>query len=166
MWPIFSPPLTDLIEAQILIRRVSTKNDSGVRPVPLNDTALWAAARLLERAKALGATEPDHYLFPACQRRQIDPTRPQTTWRTAWRNLTREAGLQGLRFHDLRHHCITRIAEAGVPEQTLMAISGHVSKQMLEHYSHIRMQAKRDAVKAIDSFKPQEQDSTEERHVN
>ena len=58
------------------------------------------------------------------------------------------------------------MAEAGVPEQTLMAISGHVSKQMLEHYSHIRMQAKRDAVKAIDSFKPQEQDSTEERHVN
>jgi integrase len=152
----------DLIAAQIQIRRVSTKNDSGVRLVPLNDTALWAAARLLERAKALGATEPDHYLFPACQRRQIDPTHPQTTWRTAWRNVTHEAGLKGLRFHDLRHHCITRMAEAGVPEQTLMAIAGHLSRQMLEHYSHIRMQAKRDAVKVIDSVKPVSGDSREE----
>jgi integrase len=54
--------------------------------------------------------------------------------------------LGGLRFHDLRHHCITRLAEAGVPEQTLMSIAGHVSREMLEHYSHIRMQAKREAV--------------------
>ncbi len=54
----------------------------------------------------------------------------------------------------MRHHCITRLAEAGVPEQTLMAIAGHVSRQMLEQYSHIRLQAKREAVQAIDSLKP------------
>lgn len=66
----------------------------------------------------------------------FDPTEPMKTWRTAWRKLTKEAGLPGLRFHDLRHHSITRLAEAGVPEQTLMSIAGHVSKEMLEHYSH------------------------------
>ena len=27
-----------------------------------------------------------------------------------------------------------------------MSIAGHVSREMLEHYSHIRMQAKREAV--------------------
>lgn len=74
-----------------------------------------------------------------------------SSWRSAWRRLTRAAGLRGLRFHDLRHHCITRLAEAGVPEQTLMAIAGHVSREMLEHYSHIRMQAKREAVAALES---------------
>jgi integrase len=58
-----------------------------------------------------------------------------------------------LRFHDLRHHSITKLAEAGVPEQTLMAIGGHVSKSMLEHYSHIRLMAKRAAVDALDTFK-------------
>ena len=108
-----------------------------------------------------------------------DPTSPMRSWRTAWRNLTRaiqcpacrqlqppgticsndacKADIRsmksltaGLRFHDLRHHCITRLAEAGVPEQTLMAIAGHVSREMLEHYSHIRMQAKRDAVAALE----------------
>jgi integrase len=61
------------------------------------------------------------------------------------------AGLSGLRFHDLRHHCITKLAEAGVAEQTLMAIAGHVSREMLEHYSHIRMQAKREAVESLEN---------------
>jgi integrase len=75
------------------------------------------------------------------------------TWRTAWRNLTRKANLKGLRFHDLRHHCITKLAEAGVPDQTLMSIAGHVSRQMLEHYSHIRMEAKRDAVASLEGRK-------------
>jgi len=59
-----------------------------------------------------------------------------------------EAGLAGLRFHDLRHP-ITKLAEAGVPDHTLMAIAGHVNREMLEHYSHIRMQAKRGAVAAL-----------------
>jgi hypothetical protein len=31
-----------------------------------------------------------------------------------------------------------------------MAIAGHVSREMLEHYSHVRMQAKREAVAALD----------------
>jgi hypothetical protein len=30
-----------------------------------------------------------------------------------------------------------------------MAIAGHVSRKMLEHYSHIRMDAKRRAVRAL-----------------
>ena len=144
----------DLMKSHIKILRATTKTDAGCRVVPLNDIARWAVARLLERAQALGATQPEHYLIPACECGQIDPTRPQKTWRTAWRKLTCKAGLKGLRFHDLRHHCITRLAEAGVAEQTLMAIAGHVSREMLEHYSHIRMDAKREAVRAIDSPTP------------
>jgi hypothetical protein len=34
-------------------------------------------------------------------------------------------------------------------EQTLMSIAGHLSRKMLEHYSHIRMAAKRLALDAI-----------------
>jgi hypothetical protein len=30
-----------------------------------------------------------------------------------------------------------------------MDIAGHVSRQMLKHYSHIRMQAKRDALESV-----------------
>lgn len=35
-----------------------------------------------------------------------------------------------------------------------MDIAGHVSKQMLKHYSHIRMEAKRTALEAIVKKKP------------
>jgi hypothetical protein len=48
-----------------------------------------------------------------------------------------------------RHTCITKLAEGQASEQTIMAIAGHVSRKMLEHYSHIRMEAKRAALDAI-----------------
>jgi hypothetical protein len=62
--------------------------------------------------------------------------------------------LDGLRFHDLRHHAITRMAEAGVADQTQMALAGHVSSAMLEHYSHVRTEAKQAAVAAISTALP------------
>ena len=35
-----------------------------------------------------------------------------------------------------------------------MDIAGHVSKQMLKHYSHLRMEAKRSALEAIVNRRP------------
>ncbi|HYI97793.1 MAG TPA: hypothetical protein VEX68_29910, partial [Bryobacteraceae bacterium] len=35
------------------------------------------------------------------------------------------------------------------PESTMLALIGHMSRAMLERYSHIRMQAKRDAVESL-----------------
>jgi hypothetical protein len=55
----------------------------------------------------------------------------------------------GLRFHDLRHHAITELAESQASDQTVMAISGHVSPKMLTHYSHVRMDAKRKALEGL-----------------
>src|SRR5205085_10006423 len=78
-----------------------------------------------------------------------EPMHPITSWRRAWRKLTSEAGLKGLRFHDLRHHAITELAESGASEHTIMAIAGHVSRRMLERYSHIRLEAKRNALQAL-----------------
>jgi hypothetical protein len=36
-------------------------------------------------------------------------------------------------------------------EQTIMSIAGHVSREMLEHYSHVRQEAKRRAVASLDN---------------
>jgi len=41
------------------------------------------------------------------------------------------------------------MAEAGVPENTVLALMGHMSRAMLERYSHIRMAAKRQAVETL-----------------
>ena len=126
-----------------------SKTEAGVRRVPLNRDALVGFRILKERAAKLGIDGPNCYVLPACEHWHFDPNRPQKTWRSAWRALTKAAGLKGLRFHDLRHQCVTELLEKGAPEQTVMALAGHVSKRMLEHYSHIRMEAKREAVQLL-----------------
>lgn len=154
-----------LLDRVVTVRRDTTKTDAGCRVIPLNDTALWALARLIDRAQMLGASEPDHFLFPSFQYRRTkhegeaagagyDPTRPMKTWRTAWRSLRCAAGLPKLRFHDLRHTCITKLAEAGVPDHVLMSISGHISPEMIKHYTHVRSKAKEAAVAAMQSYRP------------
>ncbi len=72
-------------------------------------------------------------------------------WDTAWRALRDAADLHGLRFHDLRHTVITELAEMGVADHVLESISGHPLRRMLEHYSHIRIDAKRQALDALDA---------------
>jgi len=52
-------------------------------------------------------------------------------------------------LHDLRHHAITELAESQASDQTIMAIAGHVSPRMLAHYSHVRLEAKRNALEAL-----------------
>jgi len=148
----------------------------------MNDEAYEMVVRLRERAKAFNGIELHHYVFPACEHGRVDPTRNQQSFRTAWRSLTRvircptcgksqgpgktcineecRAGirsirspLDGLRFHDLKHHAITELAESQVSDQTIMAIAGHVSQKMLSRYSHVRTEARRQAVSAL-SAKP------------
>jgi integrase len=160
----------DLIEHTLMVRR--SKTEAGERVLPLNADAWTVILELRERSKLLFGVEPDPswYLFPRGEGQgpiakpksragpavsvKPDPTKPMRTWRTAWRNLTKEAGLHGLRFHDLRHHAITELAESSASDQTIMAIAGHVSQKMLAHYSHVRLEAKRQALDAL-SKKPE-----------
>jgi integrase len=100
----------------------------------------------------LPESKPEDYVFPACEaagierehpdNERIDPAKPIRSWRSAWRASLLRAGLT-ICFHGLRHTCTTKLAESLTSDQTIMAIAGHVSRKMLEHYSHIRTEAKR-----------------------
>lgn len=70
------------------------------------------------------------------------------TLKTSWSNVRIKANVKG-RWHDNRHTLITDSAESGAADETIRDIAGHVSKQMLKHYSHIRMTAKRSALEGI-----------------
>ena len=79
----------------------------------------------------------------------IDLSRPMGSWRNAWRLACKAAGVR-YRPHDMRHTFISRLAEnPSVSEQTIKALAGHVSRQMLERYSHIRSEAKQAAIQAL-----------------
>ena len=126
----------------------------------LNRDAVLALSELWDRATNLNCADPEHYVFPACENGHIDPNRPMKGWRTAWRNLTEKAGLEGLRFHYLRHHAATELAEMPLSDQKIMSIAGHVSLDMLNHYSHIRRMAKRRAVESLETALPETQPVT------
>jgi integrase len=144
----------DLFRKILSVRR--SKNESSHRVIPLNVSALKALSRMVERADAVGHTEPEHYLWPACRWEKLDPSKPIQQWDTAWRALRAQANLPGLRFHDLRHTVITELAEMGVPDAVLESISGHLSKRMLDHYSHIRLDAKRKALDGLEEAREQQ----------
>jgi integrase len=170
----------DLMEGIFTVRR--SKSAAGRREITLNADARAALARLWERAEAIGGNAEEHYVFPGCEHAIIDPTRPQKSWRTAWRALVLEAATQagrsaavesldriksvaaakaawrraaapfrGFRFHDLRHQAITEMAEHGASDAALMALAGHMSRRMMEHYSHVRTAAKREVTTKLEA---------------
>jgi integrase len=128
----------------------TSKNQTSKRVIPLNDSAFSAVQRMVNRSDVLEHGEPEHYLWCASQHHQLDPTKPARQWNTAWRALREAAGLPGLRFHDLRHTVVTRLLEAGEPDHVVESITGHLSRRMLEHYSHIRLKAKKAALDRLD----------------
>jgi integrase len=140
----------DFDSAKRVIHIRTSKNETSKRVIPLNDSAFAAVERMVRRADTLGHTEHEHYLWCASQHHKLDPTKPALKWDTAWRALRDAAGLPGLRFHDLRHTVVTRLLEAGEPDHVVESITGHLSRRMLEHYSHIRLHAKRVALDRLD----------------
>jgi len=160
----------DLFKRTLTVGHTKTEGGSG-RVIPLNSISYGALVRWAGR---FSDAKPEHYAFPSCENARIDTrrprmpnidaTRPIKSWRTAWRRAVGDAGLQ-IRFHDLRHCCITKLAESQASEQTIMAIAGHLSRAMVEHYSHIRMAAKREALDCI-AKRPETADSPAGVHQN
>jgi integrase len=135
-------------------RRIVTvgkaKSTAGTgRQIPMNSDLIGVLSAHADWfTDRFGESKPGHYLFPFGKPTPSDPTRPITDVTSAWDALRKRAGVN-CRLHDLRHTAATKMAEAGVPESTMLALMGHMSRAMLERYSHVRLAAKREAVEAL-----------------
>ena len=110
----------------------------------LGQHAAWYASKA-------GPVQPEWYVFPLMNRLAMkDPRRPVTSLKTAWESV-RDKAKVSCRLHDLRHSFCTKLGEAGVPERTMLDMMGHVSEAMLKRYSHIRAQARRDAIDVLEA---------------
>ena len=150
----------DLSAGILDIRR--SKTAAGWRTPTLNEVCKRALASLYTKAKLIQAGDPEHYLFPWHGREQkIDPSRPTTSWRSAWRFILYKAarndegeviypGLLRVRFHDARHTAVTTLAEKGLPDWVIQAQVGHVAPQMMKTYSHVRRLALDQAAAALE----------------
>lgn len=154
----------DLSAGILDIRR--SKTAAGWRTPTLNEVCKRALASLYAKARLIQAGEAEHYLFPWHGREQkIDPSRPITSWRSAWRSILHKAarndegeiiypGLLRVRFHDARHTAVTTLAEKGLPDWVIQAQVGHVAPQMMKTYSHVRRLALDQAAAALEPASP------------
>jgi integrase len=138
----------DLMGKTLTVGRAKTSNGTG-RIIPFDDEL----GSILAQHRAwfvehFGEPKADQYVFPWGKPVPSDPTRHATDITWGWDQLRKDTGVS-CRLHDLRHTFATRLAENGVAESTMLALMGHMSRSMLERYSHIRMTAKRDAVAGV-----------------
>jgi integrase len=149
----------DLLDRFLTVGRSKTKGGEG-RVVPLNQDAFTA---LMDWRRRFDNPLPPHFIFPS-ERYGLngedghqngtvavwdrDVEKPIGSWKVAWGACRESAGVN-CRLHDLRHTFVSRLAEAQTADQTIMALAGHMSRKMMERYSHARNEAKRKAVEGL-----------------
>lgn len=74
--------------------------------------------------------------------------KPLGDWRKRWDRACRGAGMPGLLFHDLRRSAIKNMVDAGIPQVTIMAISGHRSDAVFRRYAIRTTKETRKAIQA------------------
>jgi integrase len=107
-----------------------TAKTGNTRHIPLNAEALSVLRKWKEQ-------QPDQdRVFP------ID-----TGFKSGWGQLLDDAKITTrFRWHDLRHHFASRLAQAGVPLNTIRELLGHGSMAMTLRYAHLAPDQKKDAV--------------------
>jgi len=154
----------DFLKAEFQVGHAKTEASTG-RIIPLNRAALEAFQEWRARwpdAKPSDCIFPQERLSYAnaedlgrgvMTAHHIDPTKPLGSWKTAWNTAKKLAAVE-CRMHDLRHTFVSRLAETRTPDATIKSITGHLSQAMLERYSHVRGEARRDAVALLDMRVP------------
>ena len=98
---------------------------TGPRKVPLNSQA----RRILDRQPRGGSG----LVFPSPR----DPSRPRSDHLVLWYRVRREAGIEDVRLHDLRHTYASHAVMNGVPVPVVSRMLGHSSVRMTLRYAHL-----------------------------
>ena len=128
----------DFAGRKLIVRRAlsgeievrSTKSRQA-RQVPLPDQAATAVERLKQRGDFTG---PDDYVFASRLGRRLDPS----ALRRRFERARDAAGLEALRFHDLRHTYGSLLVAGGIDLPSVKAAMGHSHITTTERYLHAR----------------------------
>jgi integrase len=119
-----------------------TKPSSHTKAKRQHSLPLSAPATALLVELQAGATGP--YVFPSPK-----TGRPLVTIKTAWAHICRDAGLSGVRVHDLRHSFASILAGSGASLQLIGNLLGHTQLSTTQRYAHLADDARRAAVERV-----------------
>jgi integrase len=133
------------------LRFVLPKTEDSARTVPLPPFCVTALREHRKRQFAeRSATWPnwdDHGLvFPS---RRGTPMEPDNL-RRSWTTIRQAASIGSVRFHDLRHTCVTLLLDLNVPPHIVRDIVGHSDIEVtMTIYAHVSLDDKREALRKL-----------------
>jgi integrase len=144
----------DATPPRMTVNGETAKNRYRGRTIPLNKAAKSSMESCMDRARKVGSVRAEDYIFPYRKGKGATswvPTRPASdSWmKKPFAALRRAADMPWLTPHCFRHQAITELLENGTAEETVRSIAGHVSVDMMRHYSHPRMEAKMAALATL-----------------
>lgn len=114
----------DLQDRGIVVRHTKSKRD---RVVPMCDRLRAVLKRI-----PVDMESPHVFTSPRGKEGKYDRFN-----NTLWRETVKRAKVAPIRWHDLRHTFCSRLAQAGVPLQTIAELAGHSSVQVTSRYAHL-----------------------------
>lgn len=102
------------------------KSKTGKKPVILNSPALSVLS-------GLSSIKTGPYVIPS----PLDSTKPRADLKKPWALVSKRAGLDGVRIHDLRHTHASVAAGLGVSLPIIGKLLGHSQAATTEKYAHL-----------------------------
>lgn len=140
----------DLDNNVITLEATNTKSKKG-RKIPINSKL---RKTLLEQKLKGGGSD---YVFLSSNG---NPYKRQDSLKQAFGGACRRAGIEGLRFHDLRHTAATRMVESGAKIVAVSRILGHADLKTTMRYTHPGDSLK-EAVETLANFASSTDQSTD-----
>ena len=72
--------------------------------------------------------------------------------KTAFNRARKKAGLEDVRFHDLRHTFASRLVQQGLPLYEMMHMTGQKSLTMMQRYAHLAPEYQERAIIALNRY--------------